>query len=128
MPDAPAPLDELPKQPNPNASGLFMTDDELRVLRDALAREPAIVRAKVYGSRQTGIRREKDPPSDLDIDLAIEIPTDDPEDAFTEFLEARWRLHAAPGLRLEVEDLTDAGSPRYAARQAGVLIFDRSDP
>jgi hypothetical protein len=118
-------FDRLPPA-NPNARGLHLTDEEWRTLLGLVEAEQAIMRARVYGSRQAGTRRPKDSPQPLDIDLAIEVRTDDPSEAFTVFLSIARQLKAASELRIQVEDLTDVTSGRFAVRQAGVLILDRT--
>ena len=118
-------FDRLPPA-NPNARGLHLTDEEWRTLLGLVEAEQAIMRARVYGSRQAGTRRPKDSPQPLDIDLAIEVRTDDPSEAFTVFFSIARQLKAASELRIQVEDLTDVTSGRFAVRQAGVLILDRT--
>ena len=88
--------------------------------------EKAIIRARVYGSRQSGVRRPKDRPQPLDIDLAIEVRPDDPSDAFTVFFSVALRLQGADNLRIQVDDLTNSSSHQFQSRQAGVLILDRT--
>ncbi|MEJ1161616.1 hypothetical protein [Prosthecomicrobium sp. N25] len=95
------------------------------MLLDAIGREPSIVRAVVYGSRQTGVRREKPKPERLDIDLAIEVRPKYADRAFTEFSLVAARLKDAKGLRIQAEDLSNTDSVYYPERQRGVLIFER---
>jgi hypothetical protein len=70
---------------NPNALGLHVTDEEWRLLLELLAAEPTIIEARVYGSRQTGFRREKPEPKPLDLDIAITVRSGDPDDRVLEF-------------------------------------------
>lgn len=90
--------------------------------------EPFILQARVYGSRQSGVRRPKDPPELVDIDVAIQVrPSYPGETPFTALFDVKRRLKdSGCDLRLHIEDLTDSGSECFADRQAGVLIFDRT--
>ena len=90
--------------------------------------EPLILRVRVYGSRQSGVRRPKDPPVRVDIDLAIQVrPSYPGETPFTVLFDIKRRLKdSGCDLRLHIEDLTDSGSGCFADRQAGVLVFDRT--
>jgi hypothetical protein len=112
---------------NPNALGLHITDEEWQSLRELLQVEPAIIRVRVYGSRQTGVRRPKPITEPLDIDLAIEVSYGgDPSRRSQEFWSAKNRLEERAGLLcVQIEDLADAASPHFKLRQAGVLILDR---
>lgn len=127
MTAAPAPLEELPPR-NPRAFGLFLTDDELRMLLAAISGVPSTVRAVVYGSRQSGLRRKKPKPEPLDIDVAIDVHTKYPDDREHVFMQAVAAIKAAPGLRLQVDDLNSTTSRYHGDRRAGVVIFDRPGP
>jgi hypothetical protein len=112
--------------PNAKALGLHLTDEEWCVILDIISADPSIIRARIYGSRQAGVRRCKDPPQPLDIDIAIEVYDSDPTQAFQAFWSAKDRLIERAGkLRIQVEDLTDSASGIFTAKQQGVLVFER---
>src|SRR4030081_2447258 len=112
--------------PNANALGLYLADEEWRIILDLLAADLSIMRARIYGSRQTGVRRPKHPPDPLDIDIAIEVYDSDPTQVFQAFWCARDRLIQGAGyLRIQVEDLTDTASEGFTVPQQGILIFNR---
>ena len=119
--------DELPPS-NPSALGLHFADLEWRTLLALLDAEPYILQVRVYGSRQRGVRRPKDPPKPVDIDLAIQVrPSYPGETPFTVLFDVKRRLNdSGYDLRLHIEDLTDSGSKYFADRQAGVLVLDRT--
>ena len=113
--------------PNPSAYGLYLTNEEWLSLQHLIEADGALLRVRVYGSRQSGVRRAKDPPQPIDIDLAIEVKASDPDEGFTEFFDAARRLEERGGkLLIQVEDLTDSTSEWFVDRQAGVLILDRT--
>jgi predicted nucleotidyltransferase len=117
-------MDFLPPA-NPVALGLHLTDDEWRDICELIKAEPTILEARIYGSRKTGVRRKKAKPEPLDIDVAIEVQSDDPTHKFLQFMDVAKRLtqHAkACGLVLQIEDLTDCNSLYYPDRRAGVRI------
>jgi hypothetical protein len=55
--------------------------------------EPLILQVRVYGSRQSGVRRPKDPLVRVDIDLAIQVrPSYPGETPFTVLFSIKRRL------------------------------------
>lgn len=117
--------DKLPPA-NPDAQGLFLTAEEYDTVVALLTGEPDIVQARIYGSRQTGIRRRKTPCEPLDIDIAIRVHAPCPDEISLVFLDVRRRLQKCAGpLRVQVEDLDDSSSEFFSDRQNGVVILDR---
>jgi hypothetical protein len=118
--------DKLPPS-NPNALGLHLTDEEWRTVLELLWAEPAILQARVYGSRKSGVRRPKDPAEPIDVDIVVQVaPSYHGEAPFTVLFDLKRRLEEhGQALRLQIEDLTDSRSEFFADRQAGILIVDR---
>jgi predicted nucleotidyltransferase len=117
--------DQLPPK-NKNALGLFITDQEWLILRNVLDLEPDISLAAVFGSRQSGLRRPKNPPEPLDIDIAIELFDPKNENNTLRFMRLAKRLATrASSLNLQVEQFESSEPKHTAERKSGVIILDR---
>lgn len=111
---------------NKNALGLYMTDEEYLCTCKLVKAESHILQARIYGSRQTGVRRQVHNLKPLDIDIAIQVFARDPSETYTVFFDVVQSIKSRAGnLLLQIEDMTDSTSASFDARQNGVLILAR---
>jgi len=111
------------------------SEDWLDVLRDWASAEPRVLRVWIFGSRATGVRRQKEEAlSEPDLDVAYElrqVRKDETTYTAAHFRNDGWRdmlqarLPVALDLQFMITDQPDAMVPKWVAEH-GKLIWERS--
>lgn len=111
--------------PNPQAERLRLSSEAYARLLRWLVTERSVIRAWIYGSRTTGIRREPVKVGLPDIDIVVSIAAE-PVDEITERFRLRDTI-ALIGTETERFHLgfDQEGSQVRAWRTGGVMIFQR---